>query len=167
MAESKSAMQIYLLRHGIADDPVAGQADAERALTDEGRERLKKVLALGRRARMKPSLILSSPYKRAMQTAQIAAKELGYAEAIDTSRTLVPSGRPEEIWGEIRLQHDAKQLLLVGHEPCLSRLGAYLLGALELQIDMKKAGLLRIDVHGLGAQPRGVLKWLAAPKLTS
>ena len=62
-------MQIYLLRHGIAEDAKPGRPDSERALTDEGRAKLRRVLKRARTADVTPSLILSSPYRRAMETA--------------------------------------------------------------------------------------------------
>ena len=54
-------VSIYLLRHAIAEDARPGMSDRERALTDEGRERLRRVLKRARAAGVVPSLILSSP----------------------------------------------------------------------------------------------------------
>ena len=54
-------MQIYLLRHGIAEDPQSGRPDSERALTSEGRDKLRRVLKRARTADLDPGLILSSP----------------------------------------------------------------------------------------------------------
>jgi phosphohistidine phosphatase SixA len=47
----------------------------------------------------------------------------------------------------------------VGHEPQFSNLAAYLLGARELRVDFKKGAVLRLDLEGFGAQPRGTLRW--------
>ena len=58
-------MEIYVLRHGIAEEPKAGAPDSARALTDTGRERLRAVLEHAHEAGVKPSLILTSPYRRA------------------------------------------------------------------------------------------------------
>jgi hypothetical protein len=54
-------MQIYLLRHGIAEDAKPGHPDSERPLTAEGRDKLRRVLKRGQTADLDPSLILSSP----------------------------------------------------------------------------------------------------------
>jgi phosphohistidine phosphatase len=67
----KWLVQIYLLRHGIAENTTP---DSERALTPEGREKLRRVLARARAADVALSLILSSPYRRAIETAEIAAE---------------------------------------------------------------------------------------------
>src|SRR4051795_4609533 len=95
-------MQIYLLRHGVAEDARPGQPDSERALTGEGREKLRRVLKRARRADLDPSLILSSPYRRAMETAAVAAEVLAYAGEIVRTRALVPEATPFDAWEEIR-----------------------------------------------------------------
>ena len=95
----------------------------------------------------------------------IAAEALGYQGELQRSRVLVPDSEPRQVWDEIRLYKDAGAVLLAGHEPLFSRLFAWLLGCPTLQVDVKKGALARIDVDGLGAQPRGALKWLLTPKL--
>ena len=71
------SVELYLLRHGIAKDRSASGRDADRRLTDEGRTKLRRVLERAHAAGVVPSLILSSPYRRALETAEIAARELG------------------------------------------------------------------------------------------
>ncbi|HLJ14139.1 MAG TPA: phosphohistidine phosphatase SixA [Bryobacteraceae bacterium] len=158
-------MQIYLLRHGIAENGRTGQSDSERSLTSEGRKKLREILCLARDAGVSASLILSSPYRRAVQTAAIAAEVFSYKEELLRTRALEPTASPSDVWEEVRAHKGEEQLLLVGHEPLFSSLGAYLLGAQELAIDFKKGALLRIDLESFGAQPHGVLKWLLVPKL--
>jgi len=157
-------MEIYILRHGIAEDHNAG-GDARRTLTDEGRRKLRRVLERAEKAKVTPSLILSSPYTRARQTAEIAAEVLGYDKKIIETETLVPEGSPEALWEEIRARREDSTLLIAGHEPMLSTTVAWLLGTPELQVDMKKGALARIDVDRFGAKPQGVLRWLLTPRL--
>ncbi|MFO0500964.1 MAG: phosphohistidine phosphatase SixA, partial [Acidobacteriota bacterium] len=71
----------------------------------------------------------------------------------------------QETWDEIRLYKGEPALLLVGHEPAMSHLTGFLLAVPELQIDFKKGAMVRIDVPSLGPRPRGVLKWMLAPRL--
>ena len=66
-------MKIYILRHGIAEEAQGNQPDSERALTAEGKKKLRSVLRTAAAADVAPSLILTSPLRRAVQTAQIAA----------------------------------------------------------------------------------------------
>jgi phosphohistidine phosphatase len=156
-------MQIYLLRHGIAENARPGQPDSERALTDEGREKLRRVLKRAQAAQAAPDAILSSPYKRALETAAVAAEALGYKNEIERTRALVPEASPYDAWEEIRGRRADASILLASHEPLMSSLAAFLLGCPALQVDMKKAALLRIDCDRMGTQPRGVLKWMLTP----
>jgi phosphohistidine phosphatase len=160
-------MEIYLFRHGIADDGKPGRPDAERALTDEGRKKVAGVAKAARRAGVEPSLIVSSSLVRAVQTAEVAAEEFGYKGDIVQTANLAPHGAPEKVWDELR-EHRAEQaILLAGHEPLLSHLASYLLASPALSIDMKKAAMVRIDIDTFGPAPRGVLRWMIVPKLCS
>jgi phosphohistidine phosphatase len=158
-------MQIYLLRHGIAEDAKPGRSDAERRLTEEGKEKLRRVLERARAADVSPSLILTSPLVRAVETAEIAAEVLGYKEKLMRTKALEPSASPPQVWEEIRSHKNEAQLLLAGHEPLFSQVAAYLLRSPALQVDMKKGALVRIDVDGFGSEPRGELKWMLTPKI--
>ncbi|MEJ7609098.1 MAG: histidine phosphatase family protein [Bryobacteraceae bacterium] len=163
---SSNPMQIYLLRHGIAEDNAPGGRDADRALTDEGRRKLREVLALAKRD-LHPGLIVTSPYLRAVQTAEIAIDAFGYREQLLRTDALIPSSDPEAVWDEIRVHQDVQQLLLVGHEPLFGRMASFLLNAPTLLIEVKKASILRIDVPEFGIKTRGVLKWMLVPKLAA
>lgn len=158
-------MQIYLLRHAIAEDPKPGMPDSERALTSEGERKLRDILKRAKGGGLDPTKILSSPFRRAFETANLAAKALDFPESIITTKTLVPSSNAQETWDEIRLYKGEPSLLLVGHEPAMGQMTGYLLGVPELQIDFKKGAMVRVDVPSLGVRPRGVLKWMLAPKL--
>ena len=158
-------MQIYLLRHAIAEDPKPGVPDADRALTSEGMRKLRDILKRAKGGGLDPSIILASPFRRALETANLAAKALDYQQPVITTKTLVPSSSPQETWDEIRLYKGEPSLLLVGHEPAMGLLSGYLLASPELKIDFKKGAMVRIDVPSLGPRPRGVLKWMLAPRL--
>jgi phosphohistidine phosphatase len=158
-------MQIYILRHGIAEDGRAGQPDSERGLTSEGKKKLRNVLRVAREAGVAPSLILTSPYRRAVQTAQLAAEILDYTGNLLRTQALEPDSRPQMVWEEVRIHKDQEQILLAGHEPLFSALTAYLLGCPNLQIDFKKGALACVETDRFSAEPRSVLKWILTPKL--
>ena len=144
-------MEIYLLRHAIAENARPGLKDEDRALTDEGRKKLKRVLERARGAGMKPDLILSSPLRRALETAEVAAQALKYGGRVVLSGTLVPDGNPRQVWEMMSTVRSTVRLL------------AHLLGSPAMMVDMKKAGLARIDFDRFGPEPRGILKWLLTP----
>jgi phosphohistidine phosphatase len=158
-------MQIYLLRHGIAEASHAGLRDPDRALTPEGAEKLRHVLERARAAGVEPGAILSSPYRRAIQTAKVAAEALHYTGQIVETRALTPDASPTEVWDEIRNYRHEPAVLLASHEPLMSSLAAFLLNSPTLAIDMKKATLVRIDCERAGTSPSGVLKWMLTPAL--
>jgi phosphohistidine phosphatase len=158
-------MELYILRHGIAEEGRLGQRDSERALTDEGRRKLREVLRVAQRAGLSPDLIISSPYLRAVETAEVAIDILRYKGTLSQTPVLIPSSEPATVWQEVRTHRDASSLMLVGHEPLLSQVAGYVLGAPTLLVDMKKAALIRVDLESFGTQPRGVLKWMLTPKL--
>ncbi|MGA2215129.1 MAG: phosphohistidine phosphatase SixA [Bryobacteraceae bacterium] len=158
-------MEIYILRHGIAEDAPAGQPDAERALTSDGRKKLRSVLRSAAASGVAPSLILTSPLKRALQTAQIAAEILEYPGELLRTRTLEPNSSPKAIWDEIRVHKDEARILLVGHEPLFGRLMAYLLGSPDLQVEFKKGAMACIELDRFPAEPHGVLRWMLTSKL--
>lgn len=162
-----STMYLYLLRHGIAEDGSVGMADAQRALTGEGRRKLKLVLAAAVEAKVSPSLILSSPLKRTMQTAEVAAEVLHFKDPIQPEPVLQPGTNVEQIWDEIRLYKDLPSLLLVGHNPTFSELAGYLLGSPGMQVDFKKGALMKIELTSFPPVPRGALRWYLTSKLAS
>jgi phosphohistidine phosphatase len=158
-------MEIYLLRHGIAEDGQPGRPDSDRALTSEGREKLRRVLKRAAGAGVSPSLILSSPYRRAIETAEIAADVLEYKGKIVRTPALTPDTSPRDTWQEIRSRQTEEAVLLASHEPLTSALVAFLLGNPAMQVDVKKGALLRLDCDRLAAEPRCVLKWMLTPAL--
>jgi phosphohistidine phosphatase len=158
-------MELYLLRHGIAEEHSATGRDADRSLIEEGREKLRRVLKRAASAAVSPSLILSSPYKRALETAEIAASELHYEGQILRSGSLTPDSSPSSVWSEIREHRNEASILLAGHEPLFSATVALLLGSTHDMIEFRKAALVRIDIHSFGPTPQGVLQWMLTPKL--
>jgi len=156
-------MQIYLLRHGIAEDAKPGHADSERALTAEGRDKLRRVLKRARSADLDPSLVLSSPYRRAVETAGVAVEVFAYKGEIVRTLALVPEASPLDAWEEIRAHKEERAILLASHEPLMSSMVAFLVDSPALRVDMKKAALVRIDCDRFGARPAGLLRWMLTP----
>ena len=153
-------MELYLLRHGIAEDGHAAQPDSLRALTPEGEQRLRMILQRAAGAGAAPTLILSSPFLRARQTAAIAAEVLPGRRDMVLTDTLTPMGRPDEVWEEIRTHRAEGSLLLASHEPLCSQLTGYLLACPQLRLDYKKGMLVRMDFDSFSGAPHGILRWV-------
>jgi phosphohistidine phosphatase len=157
-------VEILLLRHGIAEDARPGQPDADRALTREGKQKLRALLRRLAKAAVRPSLILTSPFLRARQTAEIAHEVLAPEAMIVPARALSPGSSAQEAWEEIRLYSNQPSVLCASHQPLCSELAGFLLGAPGLSIDFKKGAMIRIDADSAALRPRGTLKWMAVPK---
>jgi phosphohistidine phosphatase len=161
--EKERDMRVYILRHAEAEARSPGVAEATRQLTPQGRRELKTVLRRARAAGVAPEAILTSPWTRAVQTAQMAGETFN-CERVEETQALLPDIPPAQVLREIRALSHCKEVLVAGHEPQLSRLAAFLLEA-PLALDLKKSALLRIDVQEKQGPPRGVLKWMLTPKL--
>ena len=161
-------MEVYLLRHGIADNDSPTGRDADRPLTDEGRRKLRDVMKVVAAAGVRPDALVSSPFVRARQTAEIVREMLGCKDDLLFTEALVPDSDPQAVWQEIRtIHHRSPSILLASHEPLMSRCMAYFLKSQELLVDFKKGAIVRIDFDHMGVQPRGVLKWMLVPRLAS
>ena len=160
-------MQIYVVRHGIAidrEDPKC-PPDPERYLTEEGVEKTKQVAAGVAALSASPDLLLSSPYVRAMQTAEIFAAALEYPkQKIRQTDFLLPGAEPTLFFRELVKDKQASTLFVFGHAPQLDDLIATALGAKHHITSLKKAGVALLELKRV-SPPSGQLVWLAPPKL--
>ncbi|HTR48557.1 MAG TPA: phosphohistidine phosphatase SixA [Verrucomicrobiae bacterium] len=157
-------MILYLVRHGIAVDRSDPKCppEAERPLTAQGVQKTRSA-ALGLRALgAKPDVLISSPFVRAAQTAEIFAEAVGFSpEKIRVSEALKPAENPATIMNEIsRLR--AKEVMCCGHAPHVDLLISHLAGARGTFTALKKAGVACLEQEG--GHGRWILLWLLTPK---
>jgi phosphohistidine phosphatase len=160
-------MQLLIVRHAIAEDPEVfahtGRDDSERPLTDAGRDKMRRAAA--GLVTLVPSIDVlgSSPYTRAMQTAQIVAEAYGI-RAIETLDALVPEAPFARFLTWIEPPRASGVVAAVGHEPHLSGLVTWLVSGLaESRVAMKKGGACLIEFEGQAGAGAGVLQWLVTP----
>jgi len=160
-------MQIYVVRHGIAidrEDPKC-PPDPERYLTEEGIEKVKRVAAAIAAMNATPELLLSSPYVRAIQTAEIFAAELGYAkQKIRRNDLLLPGAEPTLFFRELAKDKQTATLFVFGHAPNVDDLIATALGSKHHVTSLKKGGVALLELRRV-SPPNGELVWLATPKM--
>lgn len=157
-------MELYILRHGIAVErgTPGYKKDSDRPLTPEGEDKMHQIADAMRGMDLKFDLILSSPFVRAEQTANIVAGELD--EEVTFTEYLEPDGNALELVGEIN-DEKPQRVLLVGHEPDLSRLISVLVtGKSEAGIELKKGGLCKLTTEKLAFGQCATLNWLLTPK---
>ena len=161
-------MNLFILRHGLAGEPgdPAYKSDSERPLTPKGRRKLRDVTDAMNALELAFELILSSPYARAKQTAEIVAEAFGAEKKLELSDSLTPSGSTRELIELLkRRTPPLKSVLLVGHEPYLSGLISLLVsGSSGFHVALKKAGLCRLEVESLRQGRCAELVWLLSPK---
>lgn len=166
-------MQVVLFRHGIAEDREAfaqtGRPDSERPLTDQGMRRTRQ--AADGLASILPgaSVVAASPYERARQTADIvegACAAAGRPPERAVLDALQPGGEPLAICRWLADRPAADAAVLVGHEPDLSGLMAWLTsGRTQGGVRFKKAAACLVAFPSLPEQGRGSLHWFLPPAI--
>jgi len=158
-------MNLYLIRHAIAvDEGTADLEDSQRPLTDKGRKKMRQIAkglhALGAEF----DLILSSPYLRAQETAEVLADVFKMKKKLIFSESLLPESEPEKVIFEINESHAVDSLALVGHEPHLSALiGLLTAGNANIDVTLKKGGVCHLSADDLHHAHRATLEWLLTP----
>ena len=137
MPGSNSA-ELVLLRHGIAEPRLAGEDHPDRPLTAAGRQRTQLVMAALVQRGLRLDHLLSSPYRRALQTAELALAA-GLAQGLGVDERLKPGGPLQPL-----LTAFDGRLGLVGHEPDLGDLACALVGCPPGGLVLKKAGVIQL-----------------------
>ncbi len=159
-------MNLYLMRHAIAAEPDENTEDNLRSLTEKGRKKLGKIAHNLEKLEIEIDNIITSPYLRARQTADVVAHVLGIKQKrVFESEFLTPLGFADKLVEEINAREAVANLLIVGHEPFLSQLiGMLIAGDAGLNINMQKAGLCKLSMDQLAYGRCATLEWLLTPE---
>jgi phosphohistidine phosphatase len=159
-------MLIYLVRHGIAidrEDPNC-PPEPERHLTPKGMQRTREAARGLRKLGIAPRVALSSPYLRALQTAEIVCEELKLSPGkLKRTAALLPEAAPAELLRELK-KLTAEEVICFGHAPNLDVVIAHAIGAARPVTELKKAGAACVELESIAAG-RGVLVWVATAKM--
>ena len=156
-------MILYLMRHanaGVAkENPVL---DAKRGLIKEGKEQCMLMARLLSALKVQVDVIVSSPLKRSLQTAQFVGTELGYDAKVEVSPALGPDGDFAAFVKLLDKYADREGILAVGHNPNLFKfLGRLITGNGGAAVRMRKGSVARIDL----AKHPPLLQWLVEPRM--
>jgi len=155
-------MKLLLLRHAIAvPADTSGIADEDRPLTSKGRKRFKKAARGLAEIVATPDLLLASPLLRARETAEIAGKAWGLKV---TPEPLLAGGTPEALLSAVAAHSKLDVVVLVGHEPDLSKLLAHLIGGDGEGLSFKKGGAALVGLDD-DTTSSGRLIWFMPPRL--
>jgi phosphohistidine phosphatase len=119
-------VKVYLVRHAEAVANDEAGSDTDRWLTARGREHARVLARLLREQGVSPDAVLTSPLPRAVSTAELVADGVGYLGVIEVLPSLAPGAHPRRAAQQIPAAGAA--VVVVGHEPTISGLGALLLG---------------------------------------
>ena len=164
-------MNLYILRHGIAVDPSSPDYpnDRDRPLTPKGERKLQRIAEAMLALELSFDVILSSPYLRARQTAEIVAEVFRARKKLEFTDSLTPESSPKKLIGILSgMKPQPDDVLLSGHEPYLSGLISLLIsGEPGLAVVMKKGGLCKLSVEHLKPGRCASLEWLLTPNQTA
>jgi phosphohistidine phosphatase len=160
-------MNLYLVRHADAR-PVGEQAvtmDAERPLSEDGHRQARAVGQALKRLGITPNHILTSPLRRALETAEEIARVLQLPPgAVETCNQLSPGQSSKKLAKQL-LKVEADNLLLVGHEPDVGQHTAWLMGKKKSRVEFAKGAIAYVECNAAPKKGAGVLRWLLTPKL--
>ena len=154
-------MLLYIMRHGLAEEPTPKSDDGARKLTEKGADKIRKAAAGMSASTIVFNAIITSPITRAMETAQIVATEMSVSKprAVPELSTGASPASALEALSKLRLP---ESVLVVGHEPTLSRLASLLLteSSEALGIRLKQCGVIALEFPDRIERGAAQLRWM-------
>ncbi|MEK7727665.1 MAG: phosphohistidine phosphatase SixA [candidate division KSB1 bacterium] len=158
-------MKIYIIRHAIAelreqwDEP-----DEARPLTEPGRKKMLRIARGLSKLGVRFSRLYASPLVRAEQTAEIVRQRFKL-KAVEQTDLLVPEANPALLLPWLNQHEEEAALALVGHEPHVSALLAFLLtGQMAAATPFKKGGVALLESNKPIRAGQCTLRWLLEPR---
>jgi phosphohistidine phosphatase len=157
-------MLLYFLRHASAGKTMLNpKKDERRPLDEEGILQARYVGRLLANLDVQVDQIISSPLKRARQTASLVANELAFEAAVQIDDALRPDAEFEQFQAMVARYGKYDAIMVVGHNPSFTEFLSKSVSARSgaAQIEFKKGSVAKVDVHGR----TGTLQWLVTPKI--
>ncbi|HSC27375.1 MAG TPA: phosphohistidine phosphatase SixA [Vicinamibacterales bacterium] len=160
-----ATLELYLIRHGVAAERGDDYPDdSKRPLTSLGVARIRREARALEALDVSFDRILTSPFARSRQTADVLAETMKSRPPVVATETLAPAGGAARVIEELSRHARKSRIALVGHEPDVGELAARLIGS-RVPIPFKKGAICRIDFDELPPKGSGTLRWLLPPRI--
>lgn len=156
-------MIVYVMRHAEAVDGNDNLRDEWRYLTEKGRAVAKKLSGSIAKNGPRPRLTITSPLTRAVQTAEIAARNACRKNVVVANELLLPGGDVDKLVVHLKTVKNTACIMLVGHEPQLGMVVASLLDCREKHIALKKSACVALKLSLEKAGKPAAFLWYRAP----
>ena len=157
-------MIVYFLRHASAGKKMLNSTkDERRPLDEEGILQARYVGRLLTNMDVQVECILSSPFKRAMQTASLVANELAFENPVHTEDALRPEATFEQFQEMLAGYKKHEAVILVGHNPSFTEFFSKMISETTgaAQVEFKKGAVAKVELRGRS----GTLHWLVTPRI--
>jgi phosphohistidine phosphatase len=157
-------MIIYFLRHANAGQKKLNpKKDEKRPLDDEGVRQCTQMGRVLSAMQVSVDAVISSPLKRATQTAALVANEIGYEGKLYLDDSLRPESSYEQFRDVLRKHSKAEAVMVVGHNPNFSEFLGHTIATNGNRsfVDMKKGAVAKVESE----QKKMVLQWMLTPRL--
>ena len=155
-------MNLYLVRHADAEKTQPGKRDEDRKLIREGKDTIQKCADQWKYFIKNMDFICTSPYARAVETAEIIAKSFEFEKEIIKDKALLSGSYTKDLITLVN-SLEGEDILVVGHQPDLSEHVSNLISAKGAFIEFKKSAIARISFKGKADFSKGYLEFLIPP----
>jgi len=155
-------MNIFLIRHGKAEAASQTKKDIDRELTEEGKNIIKRSVGFWKNGIISFDFIITSPFKRAVQTAEIIAELMNYKNDIIKDSALFPGCNTRSII-ELAEVLNGDNIAFVGHQPDMSYHISSLVCNSQLNLKFSPASIAKVSFKGNPNPGKGILEFLLPP----
>ena len=161
-------MELFILRHGEAGQRSSQASDRTRPLTTSGKAEVLEIAKALKIIGLKFDVIVTSPLKRAYDTAMIVSDIFKIGNRVQTWNELAPEGKRTEVYRKISELREDYAVLIVGHQPLLGQIINDMIHKQKSSpsnLLLKKGGIVRVRLLSKSNVPRGELRWLLSPRI--
>lgn len=157
-------INLYLIRHSIAEKISLQRKDFERQLSPEGIELIKTAVKYWKSVIPALDFIITSPLVRAVQTGKLIAENMNYKGEIITDNNLAPGSRTNDVM-EILKTYGKENIACIGHQPELSMHVSNFISSNGCVLHFPPAAICKIRFMGSPNYAKGELIYLIPPDI--